>query len=200
MKDNMLPEEKLLKLIKAHKKTKAPVAEAIGNEPAGKHAIKSFSINFPNIAPGKVIKFLFFASLFYLIVSLLHPIFASSKIKLSSIEAKEKMSVQKEKSKLQPDIRPFGLYSTGIKQRNIFSSAALDSEKPIGTASADLIKDINLVGIVSGDEPQAIIEDKKAQKTYYLKKGQLIGQLQLADIQDGKIILDYEGQRYELYM
>jgi len=200
MKDNILPEEKLLKLIKAHRKTKAPAAEAAGNEPGRKQNIKSFSINFPHIAAGKVVKFIFSVSLFYLIISLVHPIFASNKIKLPKIEAKEKTIVKKEESKLQPAIKPFDFYSLGIKERKIFSSAALDLEKPIGTASADLIKDINLVGIVSGEEPQAIIEDKKAQKTYYLRKGQFMGQLQLADIVDGKIILNYEGQMYELYL
>lgn len=200
MKDNILPEEKLLKLIRANKKIKVPVMVVAGVEHGKKHDIKPFSINLPHIAPGKIIKFIFFASLFYLITSLIHPIFALREIKLPKIETKEKTIVQKEIPATKPAIKPYEFYSLGIKQRKIFSSAAANLEKPIGAASADLIKDINLVGMLSGENPQAIIEDKKAQKTYYLRKGQFIGQLQLEDILEGKIILNYEGQRYELYL
>jgi len=200
MKDSILPEEKLLKLIRADKKTKPSGLAVSGATPAKKHNIKSFSINFPYIAFNKIIKFVFFISLFYLVVSLVHPVFTSNKIKLPQVEAKERLPEKKEILAQVTAIKPYDFYSLGIKGRNIFSSAAVDLEKPIGTASADLIKDINLVGIVSGEEPQAIIEDKKAQKTYYLRKGQFMGQLQLADIKDGKIILSYEGQMYELYL
>lgn len=200
MKNNILPEERLLKLIRVNKKTKAPVAVTADINHGKKHNIKSFSINLPHLAFGKVIKFIFFVSLFYLIISLMHPIFALREIKLPKIGTKEKTIVQKEIPAVKPAIKPYEFYSLGIKQRKIFSNAAANLEKPIGAASADLIKDINLVGILSGESPQAIIEDKKAQKTNYLRKGQFIGQLQLEDILEGKIILNYEGQRYELYL
>jgi len=199
MRDNLLPEEKLLKLIRANKKLK-DMAVLVSDVTPQKHNKKLFSINLPHIASGKVVKLVFFISLFYLIVSLVHPIFALKKIKLPRIDAKEKTVIKKKMPQAKEAIKSYAFYSLGIKQRKIFSNAAVDLEKPIGTASAELIKDINLVGIVSGENPQAIIEDKKAQKTYYLKKGQFIGQLQLEDILEGKIILSYEGQRYELYL
>ncbi len=60
------------------------------------------------------------------------------------------------------------------------------------------IQDLNLLGIVSGDNPQAIIEDKKSQKTYFLKKGDFLGDFELKDIQKGKVILDLSGQQFEL--
>lgn len=199
MKDNILPEEKLLKLIRANRKIKdttMPVASVA----AQKESRKFPSINLPRIPSGRTIKLVFFTSLCYLIISLAHPIFALKKIKLPQIDTKEKTVIKKEILPASVAIKPYEFYSLAIKQRKIFSSAALDLEKPIGIASADLIKDINLVGIISGEPPQAIIEDKKAQKTYYLTKGQFIGELQLEGILEGKIILNYEGQNYELYL
>ncbi|MFA5338348.1 MAG: hypothetical protein WC330_08435 [Candidatus Omnitrophota bacterium] len=198
MKDNILPEEKLLKLIRTNRKPK-DIAMPVSGMAVQNKSRKSFPISFPHVASGRVIKLIFFISLFYLIISLIHPIFALKKVKLPRIDTKEKTVIKKE-SRTKEAIRPYAFYSLGIKQRKIFSSAAVDQEKPIGAVSADLIKDINLVGIISGEDPQAIIEDKKAQKTYYLRKGQFIGELRLEDIAGEKIILNYEGQRYELYL
>ena len=198
MKDNILPEEKLLKLIRANRKSK-DVAMPVSVMAAQNKSRKSFSVSFPRMASSKAIKLIFFIALFYLIISLVHPIFALKKIKLPQIDIKEKTVIKKEPRNKEA-IKPYTFYSLGIKQRKIFSSAAVDPEKPVGAVSADLVKDINLVGIISGENPQAIIEDKKAQKTYYLRKGQFIGVLQLEGIAEGKIILKYEGQRYELYL
>lgn len=199
MKDNILPEEKLLRLIKAHKKAKVVPELVLENKELPKRA-RHFSFGLPNVHFKAVVKFIFFISLFYLTISFAHPFFVSDKIKLPQVEAKEKIQTKINSSINKPLLKPYDFYSSGINGRRIFSGTAANLEKPIGTASADLIKDINLVGIVSGEEPQAIIEDKKAQKTYYLRKGQFMGELELAEILEGKIILSYEGQMYELYL
>lgn len=60
------------------------------------------------------------------------------------------------------------------------------------------IQDLSLMGIISGDNPQAAIQDKKTQKVYYVSKGESVADFLIEDIQDGKIILGYKGQRYEL--
>ncbi|MCX5712178.1 MAG: hypothetical protein NTY47_03770 [Candidatus Omnitrophica bacterium] len=103
-----------------------------------------------------------------------------------------------DESSKQP-IEPFDQYKQSISGRNIFGQTSSDSP---ATAAIDsnLIKDISLVGILAGDNPQAIIEDKKTQKTFYVIKGQYFGEFQLEDIQEGKVILNYHGQRYELYL
>jgi type II secretory pathway component PulC len=100
------------------------------------------------------------------------------------------------------EVKPYEFYLEGIKSKQIFSSASRPEEtaRPASAASADLIKGINLVGIISGDRPQAIIEDKIMQKTYYVAKGQFVGAFQVEDIQEGKVILSYRGERFELYL
>ena len=87
----------------------------------------------------------------------------------------------------------------GVRQRRIFGNILVQQAGIANAAAnADLIKKINLVGIIAGENPQAIIEDKDARKTYSVTKGQAIGEFRVEDIQEGKIILEYRGQRYEL--
>ena len=59
---------------------------------------------------------------------------------------------------------------------------------------------VGLVGIVAGDNPQAIIEDKKAQKTYYLNKGQSFNGYVVEEILENKVVLDYEGKKISLFL
>jgi len=200
MRDNILPEEKLLKLIRINKKNNTSIVAAPNIDRSAKQTVRKFSFIAPHIGARKIIQGFYIGSLFYLTASLVYPLFDPKEIKMPDINAKEKPDRAKEVFIKKENIKPYEFYSSIFKQRKIFTNSGVNLEKPIGIASADLIKDINLVGIISGEVPQAIIEDKKAQKTYYLKKGQFMGPLQLADIQEGKIILNYEGQMYELYL
>lgn len=200
MTDNILPEEKLLKLIRGERKPLQKVDSAPIADNTKKPGIKLFPRNFSIPTFNKAIKLLLVLSFLWLILLFLQPSYAPNKTKQLKPMAAKNLA-----KKISPDakeqIKPYSFYLEGIKNRKIFSSAAAeDTQKVIGTASADLIKDINLVGIISGEEPQAVIEDKKAQKTYYLKKGQYIGELQLEDILEGKIVLEFNGQNYELYL
>jgi hypothetical protein len=209
MKDNISPEEKLLRLIKGQKKQpKEPPGVAIGSggepkpqktSPSGPAAKKPFF----TLSPQKIIAFLFIAAIGYLIASFLYPLWEKKRIEAELKEPPAK-SPGKETVKLPKDeAKSIDFYLGGIKRRAIFNNP-LQSESaatgPVKAADADLIKDINLVGIISGENPQVILEDKKAQKTHYLSKGQFIGNLQVDDIQEGKIILNCNGQKYELHL
>lgn len=201
MTDNILPEEKLLKLIRGDKKPTVKADSVPIINPEKKHGLKLHSLNFSTLTFDRIIKIIFLLSFLWLIYSFVQPFSFFDKAKLLK-PAKEIVSETKQSAgRIKEQTKPYSFYFEGITGRRIFSGAsAQDSQRPIGTASADLIKDINLVGIISGDEPQAVIEDKKAQKIYYLKKSQYIGELQLEDILEGKIILNYNGQSYELYL
>lgn len=202
MKDNISPEEKLLKLIKENKK---PASEKITFASATKPAIKHSSRSFPDkyLTPvyiQKVTGLLLAISIAYLISSFIYPWVSLKKIKLPAVSS-EKLKLEGPNFEIAKEARPYEFYLQGLGQRQIFSSqASPGGAAALSAADADLIKDINLVGIISGDNPQAVIEDKKIQKTYYLNKGQFMGELQIEDIREGKIILNYKGQRYELYL
>lgn len=201
MKDNFSPEEKLLKLIKGDKKTVSiPFQEPpVEKNPDFKKPVFSFNrFYFSGINIHKILRVILAISVVYLAAALIYPLLGFRKIRLPSV-SKEKNSESKSVIKEEP--KPFEFYAQGIGNRQIFASSSSKSAPgPLAVANADLIKNISLIGIISGVNPQAVIEDKIAQKTYYLNKGQLIGEFQIDDIREGKVILDYRGKKYELYM
>lgn len=189
MKDNISPEEKLLRLIKGAKNTE--------EKPVTRKPIQSFSSFYLTSANiHKSIYVLFAVSLVCLLASFIYPLIGLRKIKLPDISGekiKNNAVISKKESK------PYEFYLEGLKKRRIFAASSVQGAGISTVAGqAGSIKDINLVGIISGENPQAIIEDKKTQKTYYVTKGQLIGEFQVEDIQEGKIILSSQGQRFEL--
>lgn len=205
MKDNISPEEKLLRLIRGQKKQSVTTDKQVGITPAVSEVkstikpsiyllIKKYS---SLIGIHKIIWIFFVTSCIYLAVSLIYPLVWLKRIKLPQIAAGRTIE-----SKIEPkvEVKPYEFYQEGIANKQIFGARfSQDVEKPTAVG-LDFMKDINLVGIIAGENPQAIIEDKKAQKTYYLSKGQFMGEFQLEGIGEGKIILNYNGQRYELYL
>ena len=212
MKENISPEERLLKLIKGEKKSTAPNLAREGkvidnkitsNISVTRPRIKDFLYSFvsryftlPYIQ--KFILVIMIVSSIYLIISFIYPWLGLKKIRLPNIPAQKV-----EESKLPPEEKPKSNedYLQGLNRSQIFISSPTPETTAVSAVpETDLIKDINLVGIISGENPQAVIENKKTQKTYYLNKGQFIGEFQIEDIQEGKIILNYKGKKYELHL
>lgn len=201
MKDNISPEEKLLGLIKGGKKASGKEGGSSFNNPGvvlkgrgGLNIQKYFSFVFVQ----RVINVLMFIALFYFIGTFVYPRFAKKEIRLPVIlpEGQQKDFVENlEKPK------PFEYYQDAARVQGFFARPLVSQPQgPSVVAGAELLKDFALVGIISGDNPQAIIEDKKNQKTYYLRKGQFMGEFQVEQIEAGKIVLSYEDQNYELHM
>lgn len=206
MKDNVSPEEKLLRLIKGkkpdtavEKKIVTPLTGAQEIKPTLKSAFYLLwqkYLSFINLS--KIIRIAFVLSCIYLIVSLIYPWVALRKIRLPKAVPEKSLEIELGQ---KVEVKPYEFYLEGIKGHQIFSSAPSGGPGgPVSAVNVDLMKDINLVGIISGENPQAVIEDKKSQKTYYVTKGQFIGEYQVEDIQEGKIIVNYRGQRFELYL
>jgi len=208
MKENLTPEERLLRLIKGEKKQKPPpdlsgqkTAISPDSKPAAKIAAQVAARGY-RININRLIPVFFGASVIYLLVSFIYSWIGLKEIKLPDVSEEELKELQP-KAKEEP--RPYEFYSKGVSQHQIFGSPtgnakSQDTPAPAVATDTDLIKNISLVGIISGLNPQAIIEDKKAQKTYYLTKGQALGEIQVEDILEGKIIINYQGNRFELYL
>jgi hypothetical protein len=64
----------------------------------------------------------------------------------------------------------------------------------------EVMANLNLLGIIKGDNNQAIIEDKNLNKTFFLYKGDSIGDLTVYEIKDNAVILENEGEKIELNM
>ena len=187
MKDSSSPEDKLLKLIRNPKK------------PAGTNIKPQAKINKagPSFSLRRIFFWLFIPSGIYLIANLVYPWVGLKNIRLPQ----PSQTLPQESPGAKSAGKPLEEYLESARGRQIFSqAAALEDNSFINAANTDLMKDISLVGIISGENPQAVIEDKKTQKTYYVTKGKFIGEMQVEDIQEGKIIINYGGQKYELYM
>jgi type II secretory pathway component PulC len=107
--------------------------------------------------------------------------------------------------KIMPiETKGYSYYSNRISGRNIFgagSSVQGESQVSDTESSQELAGGgLGLVGIIPGANPQAIVEDKKNQKTYYLIKGQSINGIMLEDIDKDKVMLDYKGKKMTLFL
>lgn len=99
-------------------------------------------------------------------------------------------------------LKPFLQYVTHFKKREIFKIYETARPRKIPKLpKIDIRKaaaHLTLSGIIFEDEPQAIIEDRKKNKTYILKKGDYLENLKIDDIRKGKVRLRLDSQTMEL--
>lgn len=106
----------------------------------------------------------------------------------------------------EPQRPSFDYYSAKAGSRNIFAPVATEETKaqtaPVeqGPKLEDVKGQLSLLGVVSGETPQAIIEDKRTQKTYFLNKGSTFDDIEVGDIFENKVILTYKGKQFELVL
>lgn len=198
MKKGITPEERLLRLIRAPKKPAPAAPEQAGRiKKPDLRPLTAGLLNFQNIRKGILIAFII--SCVYLGAAVIYPLFIPENPPFPKSAGSKTAA---EKAILSQEAVPFSSYPETIQNRRLFAGSVLRNEEggvPVVLGN-ELIKDINLVGILSGESPQAVIEDKKTQKTYYVARNQLIGKFKVEDIQEGKIILGLNGQKYELYL
>ena len=96
-------------------------------------------------------------------------------------------------------------YLEKIKGRNIFVSAqpepVVTAEKVAaeGVPGEDPFKDFSLVGIAWSNDPEAMIEDTKLNRTFFMKRGQvLLNGVRVVTIFKDKVILGHKNKEFEL--
>lgn len=96
-------------------------------------------------------------------------------------------------------------YLEQIRQRDIFRMGKKTAEDTAGPEpagpSGEIIEataHLKLVGISWSGDPDAMIEDTKALKTFFAKRGQMIGDVRVRAIFKDKVILQYRGEEIEL--
>jgi hypothetical protein len=95
------------------------------------------------------------------------------------------------------------VYLEKIRQRDIFSlgertaSFVAESRGP-SSRIISATENLKLVGISWSNDPDAMIEDKKALRTFFVKRGQMIGYVKVQAIFKDKVILSYGGEEIEL--
>lgn len=194
---NTSAEDRLLRLIKNNKSITEDSNLSNQHLVKNNNLIKNFSLDLVAFN-----KFLTYILLVFIVLFLCNLIFT----KPQSIDFAKQKSNPKSLVLESKEIPEFNYYLTSFN-KNIFSDTSNTGEnyyRDINTIDdidpADILKDINLLGIVSGEKPQAIIEDKKTQKTYFLNKGDSFGQVKVLEIKEGKVLLDYRGKNFDLFL
>lgn len=199
MKENISPEEKLLRLIRGEKELGESQSKSKFT-PQRSSRIKPVPSKRYGIEHVKKIFFgIFLISLAYLVIILVFNLVPKRAI-LVSIPTEE---VEIEEGEIKQQVKPFDFYLEATNKKQIFSSESPEITKPTETGDlrgTELIRELNLLGIISGEDPQAIIEDKKIHKTYFLRKGDFVSEFQVEEIGEGKVTLSHQGQKFDLFL
>lgn len=223
MTKDLGPEERLLRLIKGQHKTQAPQqvpAPAAQTAPQQKtgaekgipalekkpfiNNILSFSKKIdPFKAAAIVLAMFFIGGVFYFISEI-------SRKEQPPIDVERLISLsEKEKTQQAPAVaqetRPRGNVETEEEilppARELFGAPVTRETTQVmeqGPSMAELAKDLNLVGVITGDNPQAIIENKKTRQTYYLSEGENILEFKIKKIDKAIVILEHNGETIKL--
>lgn len=221
MVEEFSPEEKLLKLIRGEKRQKdKPAVEKtepprISSEPPKSSAeIPMAKLQGAGQMVGgktgyfKVINSGLVAVLVIIIVFFTFDII-TSKLKPPSMVQGEHRQQQAarpaaEDINRQQTAAPFSTYAD-VGNRELFKPLKSEiqdkaTSQRASESAQDKLKDLSLIGIIAGEKPQAVIEDRKIQKTYFLYKGQNVNQLTVEDILRDRVIFDFEGEKLELVL
>jgi len=105
-------------------------------------------------------------------------------------------------SKVVSSLKAVSYYLEKIRARDIFKMGSKKKEEEeIKAPSSKIIgatQNLKLVGISWSNDPDAMIEDTKALKTFFVKRGQTIGEVKVQAIFKDRVVLSYEGEELEL--
>ncbi|MCM8781664.1 MAG: hypothetical protein NC828_01200 [Candidatus Omnitrophica bacterium] len=125
---------------------------------------------------------------------------------IKNLEAKIKFQMESPNQIEKESIsQPFSYFAEQVGSKTIFAPAVTEEITPKisveeGPKLEDVKAQLNLLGVISGDNPQAIIEDKKTQKTYFLNRGSMFDDVVVKDILENKVILIYKEEEFELVL
>lgn len=208
MKRDFSPEEKLLRLIKGSGKKDADKnkkeAGSSSRQNSGGSAMPGFAaiffrakgINIKGV--NSVLLIIFMCLLVYFLIDVAYNPYYKKEVEIVAEAEKEPVAV---KVKASSTIEPYSYYTSGVEDRNIFLPQESEAVPAVAGPSVDeTSSNLSLIGIIAGDRPQAIIEDKKAGKSYFLYKGGLAGQAKIVDISEDRVVMEYNGQTFELVL
>ena len=221
VKKDTSPEEKLLSLIKNKNKSVVPahtVAQPAKEAPAETTMpkadrrldgmLKSELFKNKLFEPSSlknINRYLVAILALFLLYFIIDLIFSRPYKNVQSIISKAAVVKNEKKPALESKdvtvVKDYSSYSNSLPGKMVFGQSPGGPAAPeeVGQ-SGDISEQVGLVGIVAGDNPQAIIEDKKAQKTYYLNKGQSFNGYVVEEISENKVTLDYEGRKISLFL
>ncbi|MCK5288197.1 MAG: hypothetical protein KAJ79_03975, partial [Candidatus Omnitrophica bacterium] len=109
--------------------------------------------------------------------------------------------------------RYLSYYMNKINKRDIFKMENVEEEivqkeEPDLTAKINMkspnemiieaTKNLKLVGISWSNNPDALIEDTEALRSFIVRKGDMIGEVKVDDILKDKVLLGFKGEQIEI--
>jgi len=104
-------------------------------------------------------------------------------------------------------VQPKDFYLSKVKTRNLFDFADQEQKEKVNfkedekkgpSKLEEMTKNFKLVGISWSEDPDAIIEDSDANKTYFVKTGSSINEIKVQAIHEDRVILHYGMEEVEL--
>ena len=196
MQGNNSPEEKLLNLIKQGKTGPKNNGSAEPPKPkpapVSKVVFKKKKSGFRSLLlVNRILLVVVVSALIYLVLSFIFPYRSATKIP-ARVSLKEEMDRETEEQKKSPITH----YTNVLSRRQMFKMYELPRPKTKEPAKPrvtlqQLLGGYTFVGIIFGDNPQAIVEQKKTGQSYYLVAGQFLGEIKIEKIEKGKITVSY---------
>lgn len=96
-------------------------------------------------------------------------------------------------------------YKKALSRKDIFTALpekkrAKRKKKEKGVTIDDILKNLKLLGILWDDKPTAIIQSRKSKGTRYLSEGENIDGAVVEKIEQGRVILNYDGEKADLIL
>ena len=179
---------------------KAPGGKAGANPLAA--VLKMFFIDRHNRLNLKTLNLLLLAGVIFLAVRFVTIVSTSVK-KLGTVNFSVTQEPARADMKDKSALGGLADYLAKVKKRNIFEMGM--NKKPENLIEAgpsskavEATQNLRLVGISWSDSPDAMIEDIKSLKTFFVKKDQMIGEVKVETITKEKVILRYGQELIEL--
>lgn len=209
MPQDITPEEKLLKLIKEGDRPEKKEENVL----APKEAQPSF-ISLPEVSkelPSKKnhsihsIRNLSFLSIFFIVIMIFvlgYQYLGGGSVlplPLHKMAGTESFDLPVRKNTA---VESFDGYAKAFNSRNVFKTIGTPppisspTEKALGLT--ELSRNLNVSGIIAGSSPQAVIEDKSNGQVYYVRSGDRVGQIQVKEVRDDGVLLQYGDEERQL--
>lgn len=151
----------------------------------------------------RVLEIAIFFLLFYLVSNFIFSLSISNK--RSNLEFKIKEIGKQVDIPESSLLKVSSFYLEKARVRDLFkmglpSVAEVEGQSaaPTFISISDRSKSLKLVGISWSDDPDVMIENTKENRTYFLKRGQMIDDFKIKAIFKDKVILSYRGEEIEL--
>ena len=100
--------------------------------------------------------------------------------------------------------KPLSFYTGPISGKDLFKAGQpvrqAETARVTQEDATEILSEIELLGILIDERPQAVLEDKQAGKTYFLYEGDAFRDMVVDKILVGKVILRYKGRMLELVL